>query len=183
MYRGRAYAIPSMTPVKSDGEEDIRSLGPAVGDPLVVRCPHKVGIFEVDVGEAVPGRREVDQTPSLADKWRDTVDEYEVPQMIGAELHFKAVRRMTKWRGHHSCISDDYVEGFTLFEQSFGARSSDWQDQAQRARNFHHWLQRPLAPARLPLRLSLNPVPRPQHVRHARLESAPSLRPVQPKHR
>jgi len=24
---------------------------------------------------------------------------------------------------HHSCISDDYVEGFTLFEQSFGARS------------------------------------------------------------
>src|ERR1700720_1272017 len=67
-----------MTPVKSDGEEDLRSLGPAVGDPWVVRCSHKVGIFEVDVGEAVPGRREVDQTPSLADKRRDTVDENEV---------------------------------------------------------------------------------------------------------
>src|SRR6202040_1635881 len=110
-----------MTPVKSDGEEDLRSLGPAVGDPWVVRCSHKVGIFKVDVGEAVPGRREIDQTPSLADKRRDTVDEHEVPQMIGAKLHFKAVRRMEKRRGHHSCISDDHIERFTLFEQSFGA--------------------------------------------------------------
>src|SRR5713226_7208414 len=66
MYRRGAYAIPSMTRVDS----------------------------KVDVGEAVPRRREVDQTPSLADKWRDTVDEHEVPQMIGAELHFEAVRRM-----------------------------------------------------------------------------------------
>src|ERR1700733_8225106 len=123
MYRRPAYAITSMTPVESNGEEDIRSLGPPVGDPWVVRCPLKVGIFKVDVGEAVPGRREIDQTPSLADKWRDTVDEHEVPQMIGAELHFKAVRRMEKRRGHHSCISDAHIEGFALFEQSFGASS------------------------------------------------------------
>jgi hypothetical protein len=56
MYRRRAYAIPSMTPVKSNGEEDIRSLGPAVGNEGFIRRPHKVGIFKVNVGEAVPGR-------------------------------------------------------------------------------------------------------------------------------
>src|SRR5712664_3769725 len=123
MYRRGAYAIPSMTPVESNGEEDIRSLGPAVGNERFIGRPHKVGIFKVDVGEAVPGRREIDQTPSFADKWLYTVDEHEVPQMIGAELHFKAVRRMTKRRGHHSCISDDHVEGFTLFDQSFDASS------------------------------------------------------------
>jgi hypothetical protein len=124
MYRRSAYAIPSMTPVESNGEEDIRSLGPAVGNERFIGRPHKVGIFKVDVGEAVPGRREIDQTPSLADKWRDTVDEHEVPQMIGAELHFKAVRRMEKRRGHHSCVSDDHVEGFTLCEECIGAASN-----------------------------------------------------------
>src|SRR5260370_11619676 len=124
MYRRGAYAIPSMTPVESNGEEDIRSLGPGVGNEGFIGGPHKVGIFKVDVGEAVPGRREVDQTPSLPNKWRDTVDDHEVPQVIGAELHFKAVRRMTKRRGHHSCVSDDHVEGFTLCEQCIGAASN-----------------------------------------------------------
>ena len=32
MYRRGAYAITSMTPVESNGEEDIRSLGPAVSN-------------------------------------------------------------------------------------------------------------------------------------------------------
>src|ERR1700757_1741846 len=68
MYRRGAYAITSMTPVESNGEEDIRSLGPAVGNEGFIRRPHKVGIFKVDVGEAVPGRREANQTASLADK-------------------------------------------------------------------------------------------------------------------
>src|SRR6266436_4524480 len=123
MYRRCAHAITSMTPVESNGEEDIRSLGAAVGDPWVVRCPHKVGIFKVDVGEAVPGRREIDQTPSLADKWRDTVDKHEVPQMIGAELRLEVVRGMGKRCGHDARVGDDHIEGFTLLEQSFGGSS------------------------------------------------------------
>jgi hypothetical protein len=94
MYRRRADAIPSMTPVKSNGEEDIRSLGPAVGDEGFIRRPHKVGIFKVNIGEAVPGRREVDQTPSVADEWRDTVDEHEVPQMI---LRRRAIQLVFLW--------------------------------------------------------------------------------------
>ena len=32
MYRRGAYVIPSMTPVESNGEEDIGSLGPAIGN-------------------------------------------------------------------------------------------------------------------------------------------------------
>src|SRR4029077_10262390 len=118
-----AYAIPSVTPVESNGEEDVRRLGPAVGDPWVVRCPLKVGIFKVDVGEAVPGRGKVDQTPSFADKWRDTVNEHEVSQMIGPELHFKAVRRTQERRGHHSCDSDDHVVGFPLRQERIGTAS------------------------------------------------------------
>jgi hypothetical protein len=118
-----AYAIPPMTPVESSGEEDIRGIGPAAGNKGLIGRPHKVGIFKVDVGEAVPGRGEVDQTPSFTDKRRDTVNEHEVSQMIGPELHFKAVRRMAKGCGHHSCIGDDYVEGFTLREECIGAVS------------------------------------------------------------
>src|SRR5258708_26789820 len=124
MHRRGAYAVTPMTSVESDAEKDIRSLGPAVGNEGFIRRPHKVGIFKVDVGEAVPGRREVDQTPSLADKWRDTVDEHEVPQTIGTELHFKAVRRMAKRRGYHSCISDDHAEGFTFCDERISAASN-----------------------------------------------------------
>lgn len=37
MYRRDAYAITSMTPVESNGEEDIRSRGPAVGNEGFIR--------------------------------------------------------------------------------------------------------------------------------------------------
>jgi hypothetical protein len=37
MYRRGAYALPSMTRVESNGEEDIRSLGPADGDSHTLR--------------------------------------------------------------------------------------------------------------------------------------------------
>src|ERR1700757_4168915 len=41
--------------------------------------------------------------------------------MIGPELSFKTVCGMTKRRRHHPRVSDDYVEGFTLGQESFGA--------------------------------------------------------------
>src|SRR5690348_221478 len=41
--------------------------------------------------------------------------------MIGPELSFKTVSGMTKRRGHHPCVSDDYIEGLTLGQESFGA--------------------------------------------------------------
>src|SRR5262245_43173579 len=43
--------------------------------------------------------------------------------MIGAELRFKSVRGMAKRRGHHSRISDDDIEHFTLCQQSIRASS------------------------------------------------------------
>src|ERR1700733_11359057 len=59
MYRRPAYAITSMTPVESNGEEDIRTLGPAGGGPWVVRCPLKVRMRTLYGGEAETGRREI----------------------------------------------------------------------------------------------------------------------------
>ena len=68
MYRRSAYVIPSMTPVESNGEEDVGSLWTCHRQRGFIGRPHRVGVFKIDVGEAVPSRREVDWTPSFADK-------------------------------------------------------------------------------------------------------------------
>jgi len=46
-----------------------------------------------------------------------------VAQVIGAELRLEVVRGIGKRCGHDARVGDDHIEGFTLFEQSFGASS------------------------------------------------------------
>src|ERR1700730_6270800 len=121
MYRRRAYAIPSMTPVKRNGEEDIRSLGPAVGNEGFISRPLKVGIVEIHIRKAVPGRRKIDQSSAFAEKSCNAVHQNEVPQVIGAELHLEPIGSVAKGCGHNSGVSDNRVEGFAFREQSIGA--------------------------------------------------------------
>jgi hypothetical protein len=93
MYRRRAYAIPSMTPVKSNGEEDIRCLGPAVGNEGFIRRPPKVRIVEIHIRKAVTGRRKIDHPSTFAEKSSNAVHQNKVAQVIGAELRLEPHRQ------------------------------------------------------------------------------------------
>ena len=43
----------------------------------------------------------------------ELVDEYEMPEMIGAELRFEAVGGLALRTRHHAGIGDDHIEGFS----------------------------------------------------------------------
>jgi hypothetical protein len=67
-------------------------------------------IIEVDVRATMTRRREVYQLSSRPYQRGNPVYEDEVAKMIGAELCFKAVNRVAKWRRHHSRIWDNNIE-------------------------------------------------------------------------
>src|SRR5580704_9167492 len=121
MHGGRAHTTLVVSPVKGNSEEDIRRLRSAVGNEGLIGRPFKVWVLEIDIGEAVSGRRQIYQPPSCTNERRNPVDEYKVTQVIGAELRFKAVGGMAKRCGHHTCIRDDHIEGFIVCEQPVGA--------------------------------------------------------------
>jgi hypothetical protein len=123
MHSRGAYAAPAMTFVKSHGEEDVCRLRSAIRDEGLIGRPLKIGILEIDIGEAVTRGSQIDQPSFLADERRNPIDKNKVSQVISAELRLKAVRRMAKRCGHYSRIGDDHVEGFTFCEQSIGAGS------------------------------------------------------------
>src|SRR5262249_32264841 len=51
-------AIP-MPSIEGNGEEDVRRLRSAISDHGIVGRPLKIGIFEVDIGNAVTRRRKI----------------------------------------------------------------------------------------------------------------------------
>ena len=59
----RAHTTLTVPLVESNSEEDIRRLRSAVGNERLIRRPFKVGVLEIDVGVAVPRRRQIDQPP------------------------------------------------------------------------------------------------------------------------
>ena len=57
----RTDAAPAMPLVEGNREENVGCLGPAVSDERIVSRPLEIGVSQVHIGEAMPGRREVDQ--------------------------------------------------------------------------------------------------------------------------
>jgi hypothetical protein len=67
MHGRSAHATPTVPLIESNSEKNVRGLGASVGNErLVGRCS-KVGIVEVDVGEAMPRRRQIDQPSAGAE--------------------------------------------------------------------------------------------------------------------
>ena len=120
MHGSSAHAPFPMPLVESHGKQDIRRLRPAVSYKGLIGRALEVRVIEIDVRVAVPCGREVDETPTSTDQRSDPVDEDKVSQVIGAELGFKSVSRMSKWSGHHAGIGDDNIEGVTFGEQPVG---------------------------------------------------------------
>jgi hypothetical protein len=99
-----------MALVERDRNKDVRRLRPAIRNKRFTRRPFKVGIVEVDVRATVTCRRELYQPSSRPDQRGLPVYEDKVAKMFGAELCFKAVNRVAKWRRHHSSICDNNIE-------------------------------------------------------------------------
>src|SRR6266849_746487 len=111
--RGAHPTLPVFL-IERNGEEDVCRLRSAIRHKWLIGRPLKVGILNVNVRKTVTGRRQIDQSPSCAKKTRNPVDQDKVAEVIGAELCFKAVRRMPQRCRHHSRIGDDHVERIAL---------------------------------------------------------------------
>src|SRR3984885_6176463 len=121
MHSRGSYAARPMPLVERYGKKDIRSLRSAICDEGLIRRPFKAGILEINIGEAVSRRREVNQTPSFADKGRNPVHQHKVAQVIRAELRLETIEGLCKRCGHYARIRDYHVQRFALCEQFLGA--------------------------------------------------------------
>src|ERR1700757_4343936 len=113
----------AMARVERNRKKDVGCLRSAVGNPWVVRSALEVGVFEIDVGEAVPRGCEINQPSAWSKKRRNPVHQYEVAGVIRAELRFESIFGMTEWRRHDTGISNNHIERFALLKQRIGARS------------------------------------------------------------
>src|SRR5262245_36325957 len=114
MHRRCTYASLTVPLVELNREQDVGRLRSAIRDERFVGRPLEVRIFQIDIGEAVTCRRQVDHAPAFAKQRREPIDQYEVTEVIGAELRFESISRMPKRCCHYSRICDDHVEGLTF---------------------------------------------------------------------
>src|SRR5580658_1157784 len=96
----RTDAAPAMPPVEGNREENVGRLRAAVSDERIVSGPLEIGVVEVHIGEAMSGRRKVNQASAGANQRGNPVYQDKVAQVIGAELRLKSVHRVAKWSGH-----------------------------------------------------------------------------------
>src|SRR6267142_2414293 len=86
---GCSNPVVAVTQVERYCKKDVCSLRSAVGNPWVVRSVLEVGVLKIDVGEAVPRGCEIDQPSAWSKKRRNPVHQYEVAEVIRAELRFE----------------------------------------------------------------------------------------------
>src|SRR5260370_4588104 len=123
MAGGGANRAAAMASVERNRKKDVGCLRASVGNPWVVRSALEVGVLKIDVGEAVPRGCEIDQRSAWSKKRRNPVHQYEVAEVIRAELRFESIFGMTEWGRHDTGISNDHIERFALLKQRIGAFS------------------------------------------------------------
>ena len=120
---GGSNPAAAMARVERNRKKDVGCLRAAVGNPWVVRSALEIGVFEIDVGEAVPRGCEIDQPSAWSKKRRNPVHQDEVAEVIRAELRFESIFGMTEWCRHDTSIGNDDIERFALLKQRIGACS------------------------------------------------------------
>src|ERR1700736_2656408 len=114
MHSRSAYTPLPMPLVEGDGKQDVRSLRSAIGNEWFIRCPLKVRIVPVNIRVAVTRGCEVNNASPGSHQGHNPVDQNKVPQVIGTELSFKAVRSVSEGCSHHARVSDNQIERFAL---------------------------------------------------------------------
>src|ERR1700733_11606009 len=67
------------------------------------------------------GRREVDQASAGANQRSNSIDQYKMAEVVGAELRLKTVHGVPEWSRHYSCIGYDDVESLAARQKFVGA--------------------------------------------------------------
>ena len=95
MHGRRPHPVALVAPVELDGEQDVGGLRAAIGAELGIGRALEIRIVEIDVGESVARRGQVDQARARLQQRGDAVDEDEMAQMVGAELGLETVGGLT----------------------------------------------------------------------------------------
>ena len=98
-----------MSLIERNRKKDIRRLGAPICNERIVRRTLKAGVFEVYVRETVPRRCQCDHSTARRDQRCQAIHEYNMPQVIGAELGLESVCCFAKGRCHHARIRNDDV--------------------------------------------------------------------------
>ena len=104
-----------------DGEEGVGCLGLAVGRYGIVGAMFEVRVVEIHIGHTMACGGEDDESRTWLHQRGDPVDEDEVTKVIGAELRFKAVSRVTGRCSHDAGICDHHVKRFANGVKLVGA--------------------------------------------------------------
>src|SRR5215813_12023921 len=99
-----------MASIERDGEEYVCGLRTTVRDEGLVGSAFEIRIFEVDVRIPVSGGRQIDNASTWTNEKSNPVDQNKVAEVIGAELHFKAIDGFGKRCCHDASVGDDDVE-------------------------------------------------------------------------
>src|ERR1700722_20074577 len=106
-----------MALVEFDSEENVRSLRASVSHKGLVRRSLKIGIVEVDVRVSMSRRRQIHESPAVANQPSNPVDEDKVAQMVGSELCLETVGRVAERCSHNARVGDNDVEQLTLCKE------------------------------------------------------------------
>jgi hypothetical protein len=104
--------------VEHNRKKDVGCLRTAVGNPRIVRSALEGGVFEIDVSEAVPRRCEINQPSSCPEKRRNPVHQYEMAEVIRAELRFESILSMTEWCRYDTSIAMITSNGSPFFSNA-----------------------------------------------------------------
>ena len=123
VHRERQHAVDALS--QCHGMERVGRLRPAVGDPGVVVGPLEVGVVEVDVGDAVRCRRQHHDARIVAclHGRGQQAGQFEVAEVIRAELHLEAVGGAAERAGHDAGVVHQHVDCVARIEVAGSERA------------------------------------------------------------
>lgn len=119
-----AHAPFLVAAVEFDCEEDVCSLGTAIGGPRIVRGLFEIGVVEIDIGETMTRRGKLNEPATARDQWGDAVHKDKMAKVIGAELRLETVSGVAKGAGHDASIGDDKIEGLPGLHERIGGSAN-----------------------------------------------------------
>ncbi len=81
----------------------------------------EIRIVEIDVGNLMAGRRQIDEPRAGLHQRCDPVDQHEMAEMVGSELRLEPVRSLAEWRRHDAGVANHEIERPAVGDKRVGA--------------------------------------------------------------
>src|ERR1700733_10931222 len=118
---GRADSVPFVAAVELDREQNVGGLRAPVAHPCVVGRALEIWIVEINVGNLMAGRGEIDQPCPRLHQRCDPIDQYEMAEMVGAELRLEPVCGLAGWRRHDARVANHEIERLAARDERVSA--------------------------------------------------------------